>query len=1202
MPFCFNVIAMAIPGDHNLKLSHDKLDKLRESIYAWATREYKRDEGGKFSETEGRGGGKGKDKKAKKKERKVERQRERRGDAAKSKATQKSLLAGIRSDITGEEKEAYGKKDKPLGEGGAPSFEETRGAEIEKGLKEGAGEKPVGAKPEGGPAKPDIESAKPKTELQPDNLNDFPKEDLDKMRAVGWRDDEIRNMKPENVKASIATAKLAHAAEDLAAAKKAESGKLKDLPPSKDPFEIMAGVPEMSPAEAGAFGEQSLTPKERARADKIKAREEKTKEKENVRQAKIAIKLKMFAEKTVAKIKADAKAADAKAVAGFHESEARREADEESEANLVNEAINQDEAAKVGEAEAIKGEEDAKFGKIASDAEQAKASDEKEARKVNKAIDKDEANKAKEAEKIKGEDEAEARATNKAIDKDEAAKKAEEAGIKSEEDKKFKKVAKDAEKAKATDEKEARATDKAINKDEAAKKSESDKEKKAAEKAKAADEREARLTDKAINKDTENKKKEEDKAKAADELEARKTNKAIDKDDENKKKAADKEIAADEKEARLTNKAIDKDEENKKKAAEKEKAADEKEARLVDKAINRDEANKIKEEKREAKRSEREKKKAEREKKKAEKNSMLSKLAKAFVKMKGKGAGGKGLGKAVGKGVGGKAKGKMPTPLTVKEKARSRKDDNKLRRAIRHITAREPNKLLELIQKEVGESMAASASAPVVNYSTMLMDQPYQMVDVAHIPTVYEHESHKDGTVSVKMVPIFAENIRRFGEVEVRYDRTWLQGAVDADFRHRASGYKAPMHFGHHANPAVGVVRERAGHIELCEVKLCLHEGKPTYVVFANKVFKDEEAFEKAKKDFPYRSVEISPDRPNEINSLALLSSEAPYFRFPNLAFSADTGGSRVFVWSDNSMATENKDAVVGGVTAGPVTSAAAVEPAKGDPTTFAAPPPAAPLPPPAAPPVQAAAAPVAPVAPAAPAMPPVNPMAGVESKLDQLLSQFSALMEALAPDVEPDEEEVAEDESVGEESESPVVQASAVPAPAAAAPATFAAPVADVTPQTPVATVTNADEVGKLQGELAGLKAKLEAFERAKTHDSLYSTLATELEGYALGPTWRTDLKSKVEKDGEAAARAYVAGVKTSAPKLPPTSVADATPVSQESPEVAKYAARGPEVLAKARHFSDIYDHIQKTKGFRAFSGQARDKFIEAQFLMEGN
>lgn len=172
----------------------------------------------------------------------------------------------------------------------------------------------------------------------------------------------------------------------------------------------------------------------------------------------------------------------------------------------------------------------------------------------------------------------------------------------------------------------------------------------------------------------------------------------------------------------------------------------------------------------------------------------------------------------------------------------------------------------------------------------------------------YDAERRPDGAFAIRSVPIFAENERSglLGDT-LSFNKKWLVKACRIDRRLRSDGYTVPMHFGHHEP---GIDRERAGHVEIRRVGLRRYMGRLRWVLFADLVFPTQEKLDRARAEFPYRSVEISPEKPDEINSLALLSTNAPYFRFPNLSFQAAADGRQTYVWRHSmAEADETKDA-----------------------------------------------------------------------------------------------------------------------------------------------------------------------------------------------------------------------------------------------------------------------------------------------------
>ena len=179
-------------------------------------------------------------------------------------------------------------------------------------------------------------------------------------------------------------------------------------------------------------------------------------------------------------------------------------------------------------------------------------------------------------------------------------------------------------------------------------------------------------------------------------------------------------------------------------------------------------------------------------------------------------------------------------------------------------------------------------------------------------PAQFKAKKLQDGRVLVEDVPIFAETEARYTPDGKLYappiGLPWLKGAFEA-FQ-RKPGYWAPLHGDHHSGGVLEGVkdRERFGEFRARSVRLMRVDGKLKWAFTADYLFDDEEKAKRSNR-FPYQSVEIVNEKPDEINSVALLSDKAPFVRFPNrrLAFSAGAGeplcyatsgeGRSAFVW-----------------------------------------------------------------------------------------------------------------------------------------------------------------------------------------------------------------------------------------------------------------------------------------------------------------
>ena len=147
-------------------------------------------------------------------------------------------------------------------------------------------------------------------------------------------------------------------------------------------------------------------------------------------------------------------------------------------------------------------------------------------------------------------------------------------------------------------------------------------------------------------------------------------------------------------------------------------------------------------------------------------------------------------------------------------------------------------------------------------------------------PPTYKAEQANDGTWTIYAVPIFAVHVDSRGGKPIAFNRKWLERALRKGKTRHEEGYSPPLHISHHGDGEV----EAAGRVRFTEIKDHPHGGKPIATLFADLVGVRPEVYQRIRRgELPYRSVEILDIDQPEIDSLALLDDEVPYFRFPLL-------------------------------------------------------------------------------------------------------------------------------------------------------------------------------------------------------------------------------------------------------------------------------------------------------------------------------
>jgi hypothetical protein len=164
----------------------------------------------------------------------------------------------------------------------------------------------------------------------------------------------------------------------------------------------------------------------------------------------------------------------------------------------------------------------------------------------------------------------------------------------------------------------------------------------------------------------------------------------------------------------------------------------------------------------------------------------------------------------------------------------------------------------------------------------------------------YLWSRNSDGTFNLFDVPVFAKHVRKLGmklvaskdgtprveENVVTIDETWLARAIATNQGRLEQGkYAGSLHVRHHPQHSGEQDRtEPAGKFVLKYVKPMLYEGEMVPVLYADFVKIPGTIFERIKAGLlPYRSIESLPPKFEEIDSIALLDTETPWFRLPML-------------------------------------------------------------------------------------------------------------------------------------------------------------------------------------------------------------------------------------------------------------------------------------------------------------------------------
>lgn len=163
----------------------------------------------------------------------------------------------------------------------------------------------------------------------------------------------------------------------------------------------------------------------------------------------------------------------------------------------------------------------------------------------------------------------------------------------------------------------------------------------------------------------------------------------------------------------------------------------------------------------------------------------------------------------------------------------------------------------------------------------------------------YQWSRNTDGTFNLFDVPVFAKHVRKLGmklvagkdgtptvqENVVNVDEPWLNRAIEINRQRLEQGrYMGALHVRHHPQGGGEDRTEPAGNFVLKYVRPTYYDGAMVPVLYADFVKIPAAIFDRIKAGLlPYRSIESLPPKFEEIDSIALLDTETPWFRLPML-------------------------------------------------------------------------------------------------------------------------------------------------------------------------------------------------------------------------------------------------------------------------------------------------------------------------------
>lgn len=163
---------------------------------------------------------------------------------------------------------------------------------------------------------------------------------------------------------------------------------------------------------------------------------------------------------------------------------------------------------------------------------------------------------------------------------------------------------------------------------------------------------------------------------------------------------------------------------------------------------------------------------------------------------------------------------------------------------------------------------------------------------VAVKPLPRQHDvvrTELNGRPALRVVglPVFAEHQRQWGDKTYDVNENYLKDMARWLNEREREGWLPAVH-SEHNNP-MGPPRPRLGFANKARVEPAVVEGKPSSVLFVDVIAEGEEALKELESRC-FRSPEVNLEK-GTMESLAVMASEGPWFKFPIPSFKrTDTG------------------------------------------------------------------------------------------------------------------------------------------------------------------------------------------------------------------------------------------------------------------------------------------------------------------------